>query len=361
MDKKRQTIAVAMSGGVDSSVAAFLMKKEGYRVVGVMMDVLDRDLKLEPGCSACFAKEIEVDIEAAKKVAKKLNIPFYLINLKDEGQAKVLSFFKQEYREARTPNPCIKCNIELKFGAILRELRALGVEFDLFATGHYSRIEFHRGTGQYRLYRGQDPLKDQSYFLYHLSEEQLRGIRFPLGKFNKSEIRKIAVENDLDVSNKTESMDFFKGGYHKLFEESLQSGRIVNARGEILGEHKGIVRYTIGQRRGLGIAAPKPLYVLDKDKESNTVIAGYQDELFHSNLIAEGMSWVNMSHLESQIEVKAKIRYQHKAVEVLVKPHDKDQVEVIFKEPIAAITPGQIVVFYDQDRVLGGGTIQKFW
>jgi tRNA-specific 2-thiouridylase len=361
MDKNKQTLAVAMSGGVDSSVAAFLMKKEGFRVVGVMMDVLDRDLKLDPGCSACFAKEIEVDIEDARKVAKKLDIPFYLINLKEEFKTKVLSFFRNEYREARTPNPCIKCNIELKFGAILKELRRLGVDFDVFATGHYARVEFHTDSGQYRLYRGLDPLKDQSYFLYHLCEEQLRSIRFPLGKYKKTEIRQIARDNGLDVSNKTESMDFFKGGYHKLFKEPLKSGRIVNTRGEILGEHKGIVRYTVGQRRGLGIAAPEPLYVLNKDKESNTVIAGYQDELFHSNLIAKGMSWVNISHLESQIEVKAKIRYQHKAVEVLVKPLKTNQVEVVFKEPIAAITPGQIVVFYDQDRVLGGGTIQRFW
>ncbi|MBI2851325.1 MAG: tRNA 2-thiouridine(34) synthase MnmA [Chloroflexi bacterium] len=352
-------VVMAMSGGVDSSVAVALLKKEGYQVSGVTMQIWGGDATLEEGSHhACYGPGEAEDIEDARKVARILGIPFYVFDLRQEYKTEVLDFYCQEYLSGRTPNPCWKCNRTVKFGALMDKTRQSGIEFDYFATGHYARVKYSRDTGRYLLKKAKDLSKDQSYFLSSLSQEQLRQALFPLGDYTKSEIRKMASDFGLPVSDKPESQDFIAGGYQSLIA-AAPAGPIVDKQGNTLGEHRGIPFYTIGQRKGLSISAEKPQYVTDIDAENNTIVVGSKEELYHNGLIASGLNWIAIEKPEQPIEVEARIRYRHQEAEATVTPIDEDKVYVNFKTPQLSITPGQTVVFYRGDVVLGGGIIDR--
>lgn len=355
-----------MSGGVDSSVAAALLKKEGYDVLGVIMEIYDESIT--PGSSeknrhACFGPGEKQDIEDARKVAEKLGIPLYTLDLREKYKKNILNFFISEYLNGNTPNPCVKCNHEMKFGAIVEELKKKKVEFDYYATGHYARIEYDKNRKQFILKKAVDTQKDQTYFLYRLRQDQLKNIIFPLGNYQKEEVKQLAKKllPDLDIYEKAESQDFIAGGYHQLFDNIDRSGPILDTRGKVIGIHQGIAHYTIGQKRGLGISANIPLYVIAKDKERNAIIVGEKDDVMGTRLIARNLNWLTFEDLTQPLDLKARIRFQHEDADALVIPMEdaNNKVLVKFTEPQRAITPGQAVVFYDDDIVLGGGIIEK--
>lgn len=348
-----------MSGGVDSSVAAALLKEKGYQVTGVTMKIWGGEVPLEEEPHhACYGPGEAQDIEDARKVAQMLDIPFHIIDLKQAYQTEVLDYYCREYIAGRTPNPCLRCNRTVKFGALLEKAWQSGIEFDYFATGHYARVEYNQKKHRYLLKKAADLSKDQSYFLSSLSQEQLGQALFPLGDYTKSEVRKIAADFGLEVHDKPESQDFIAGGYRSLVGVS-QPGPILDRQGNTLGEHKGISHYTIGQRKGLGISTPEPSYVIDIDPEKNAIIIGSKEDLYQDQLIASGLNWIAIEKLTEPIEVKARIRYRHPEAEAKVTPLDGDKVYVKFNQPQPAITPGQAVVFYQGDTVVGGGTIER--
>jgi len=350
---------VAMSGGVDSSVAAALLKEKGYQVSGVKMKIWDGEILPEEGTRhACYGPGEEEDIEDARKVSQILGIPFYTLDLKKEYKVEVLDYFYHEYLSGRTPNPCLRCNHKVKFGALLRKARDSGIEFDYFATGHYARVNYSKNRHRYLLKKAKDSDKDQSYFISSLSQEQLGRSLFPIGDYTKDEVRNIARDFGLGIDNKPESQDFVAGGYRSLVK-AAQPGPILNKQGDILGEHRGIPFYTIGQRKGLGIANKEPLYVTDIDPETNAITVSTREEVYQDELIASGLNWIAIEKLEQPIKVRARIRYVHQEAEATVTPINKDKVYVKFNEPQMAITPGQAVVFYQGDVVVGGGTIER--
>jgi tRNA-specific 2-thiouridylase len=355
-------VIVGMSGGVDSSVTAALLKREGYDVAGVIMEIYDDSIEADEGIRhACFGPGEKEDLEDAQKVADMLGIPLYTVDLREQYRKNIISYFVNEYLAGKTPNPCTKCNKEMKFGAILEELKKKDIPFDYFATGHYARIEYDEEKNRHRLKKGLDVKKDQSYFLYHLKEEQLRMFLFPLGAYNKEDIRELARETGIEVAEKPESQDFIAGGYHQLFDKPGEPGPILNSSGDELGRHKGLIYYAVGQRRGIGVSGEKPLYVIAKDAQRNAIIVGPKEELLGKALIAKEVSWVNFDSLAETLHLKAKIRYMSTEVEVEAVPleGEKNKVSVTFFEPQSAISPGQVVVFYDGDVVMGGGIIEK--
>ncbi len=352
-------VVVAMSGGVDSSVAAALLKEKGYRVSGVTMKIWDGEaFPGERMRHGCYGPGEEEDIEDARKVAKILGIDFYVFDLRQEYKAEVLDYFCHEYLSGRTPNPCLRCNRKVKFDALIRKTQDSGIEFDYFATGHYARVEYNKTKHRYLLKKARDLSKDQSYFISSLSQEQLGRSLFPIGNYTKEEIRKMASDFGLSVSNKPESQDFITGGYSSLIE-AAQPGPILDKQGNMLGEHGGIQLYTIGQRKRLGNSAKEPLYLIDIDPEKNAIIVGNKEEVYRDELIASGLNWVAIEKLERPTKVKARIRYLHKETEAIITPLNEDEVYVKFKEPQMAITPGQAVIFYRRDVVMGGGTIER--
>lgn len=353
-------VAVAMSGGVDSSVAAALLKEKGYEVIGVTMKVWDGETLPANGTRhACYGPGEEEDLEDARKVAQVLGIPLNIFNLRQEYKIEVLDYFCHEYLSGRTPNPCIRCNRRVKFDALLEKARDTGIEFDYFATGHYARVEHDESRSRYLLKKAKDMAKDQSYFLFALSQEQLSNSLFPLGNHTKEEVRKMAWDLELGIDDKSESQDFFAGDYSSLLGKVARPGPILNKEGEILGEHRGIPFYTIGQRKGLAISSKEPLYVTAIDQEKNVIVVGPKEEVYGDELVAMELNWIAIQELSRPVDVKAKIRYLHKEAEAMVIPLDEDKVHVKFKEPQMAITPGQAVVFYDDDIVIGGGAIER--
>ncbi|MCP5104893.1 MAG: tRNA 2-thiouridine(34) synthase MnmA, partial [bacterium] len=347
-------------GGVDSSVAAALLKKEGYDVSGVIMEIFDESTSSPEGTHhACFGPGEQEDIEDARNVAEKLGIPFYTIDLKKKYRHNILDFFVKEFQEGNTPNPCVKCNHEMKFGAIIRELEKRDIAFDYFATGHYAKIKYDENRKQMTLRKAADLSKDQSYFLFNLPVKQLERTIFPLGDYKKDDVRELAKELTPGLSQKAESQDFIAGGYHQLFGKNQEPGPILNRCGDVIGQHKGIVFYTIGQRRGLGIGGGPPLYVIAKDKKRNAVIVGGKEELLGTGLIAGNLNWLTVEHPDRPVHLKARIRFLHKEADAEVGPAGNGKVLVKFQEPQSAITPGQAVVFYDGDVVAGGGIIEK--
>jgi tRNA-specific 2-thiouridylase len=307
---------------------------------------------------SCYGPGELEDIEDAKRVCEILGIPFYEIDLVDEYRRIVLEYFRSEYLRGRTPNPCIRCNQLIKFKALLEKVESIGIDFDYFATGHYARVEYDSEKDRFILKKGIDERRDQSYFLFGLTQKQLRRILFPIGNYRKEEVRRIAKEAGLDIYDKEESQDFYGGDYRELLNTVPSSGPILDRYGRILGIHKGIWNYTIGQRKGLGIQSEKPLYVIDIDPERNAIIVGEERELYREEFYAEELNWVSIEKLEEPIEVKVKIRYKSDETDCTVIPVSKDRVLVRFKKPQRAVTPGQASVFYDGDTVVGGGIIE---
>ena len=351
--KKRALIA--MSGGVDSSVAAFLMKEKGYDCIGVTMKLYDNeDIGMEREKTCCSLS----DIEDARSVAVKLGIPYYVFNFKDDFKEKVIDPFIRSYQCGMTPNPCIECNRHLKFEHLYQRAKAL--QCDVIVTGHYARITKDE-TG-YHLLKGKDGSKDQSYVLYSMTQDQLAHTCFPLGEYSKNEIRQIAQEQGFFNADKRDSQDICfipDGDYHKFIEETTGEksvpGDFVDQEGNVVGQHKGYYCYTIGQRKGLGISAPKPYYVTEICPKENKVILGSNEDLFRSHLKADDFNWIE--NVDSDEIVKARIRYHQEEKEAKIKALDNGMVEIDFLEPQRAITKGQAVVVYRKDAVVGGGTI----
>ena len=352
-------ILVGLSGGVDSSVAAFILKQQGHEVIGATMSIWGKDgLAVHTGHkNACYGPDEKEDIEAARKVAQQLDIPYYVFDCTTQYESVVLDNFKSEYLSGRTPNPCVWCNALIKFGVLPALAKKNGLEFDKFATGHYARIE--EADGKYILKRGLAPKKDQSYFLYRLKLEQLKNIILPLGGYSKDEIRKIAKDNGLLAADKPDSQDFYGGDYNELLEISDKEGNIVDTNGKVLGTHKGFWNYTIGQRKGLGVSASEPLYVLELKKDTNEVVVGPLDKTFKKSLIAVDLNKIVAEGFTSSRRAQAKIRSTQQPVDVTVNPLEDDKIEVVFDEYQKSIALGQSVVIYDGDVVLGGGIIDS--
>jgi len=345
-------VVVAMSGGVDSSVATALLKQAGHQVTGVTMQICP-----PPKCGITATED-------AKKVADKLGIPHQVMDFSDIFAQKVIAEFCEEYSQGRTPNPCIRCNQYIKFGILRERARELGADF--IATGHHARRVKDEAKGLYLLQRGADQDKDQSYFLYALTQEQLRYTLFPIGNLTKEKIREIAREMELPVATRPESQEICfipEGDYANFLKDYIpraaEPGPILDEQGNRLGSHRGIMSYTIGQRKGLGISSKEPLYVIAIEPERNAIVVGSKDRVFGDELIAAKLNWIAIAKPASPITVKARIRYRHRETEATVKPLDESRVRVKFKEPQMAITPGQAIVFYDGDIVLGGGTIDS--
>jgi tRNA-uridine 2-sulfurtransferase len=351
-------IAVGMSGGVDSSVAALLLKQQGHAIVGVTMKLWrgGNDGTIQKG-NACYGPEEAGDIEEAGNLCRRLGVPYRVIDCSESYERIVLEYFRKEYRSGKTPNPCIRCNQEVKFGVLPRLAKESGLDFDAFATGHYAQTAFDKSRSRYLLRKGADPKKDQSYFLYRLSQEQLATTVFPLGDLRKEEVRRIAREAGLPVHDKAESQDFYSGRYGDIIGTSDRPGDIVDNAGRVLGKHNGIWNYTIGQRKGLGIAWSEPLYVIKIDAEKNRVVVGTGNETRHSTFTAVDCVWSGIETLEAPMAAQVKIRSASPEADAIIEPAANGATRVKFVAPHSAITPGQSAVFYDNAVVVGGGII----
>ena len=353
------TVAVGLSGGVDSSLAAAMLKDSGYKVIGLTMKIWRGAYKIQEGLKhACFGPGEEEDIEACKRLASRLGIEYRVIDLSEEYEKHVIEYFRKEYLEGRTPNPCVVCNRELKFGFLIDKAKSAGLEFDFFATGHYARKEVRGGLTFLR--KAVDEAKDQTYFLYGLESSRLEKILFPLGEMTKDEVRALARAQALEEAEKPESQDFVGGGdYAPLFEdEAPLPGDIVDASGSVLGRHKGLPYYTIGQRRGIGLSTGStPLYVLGLDSANNRVLVGPNSGLFSSGLRSGNFRFQDPCMAGEGIRGLAKIRQNHKPVPCTVSCEGRS---AFFTFDVAqrAVAPGQSVVLYsDEGLVLGGGII----
>lgn len=356
----KKKVIVGLSGGVDSSVAAYLLKQQGYEVTGVTMSLWDGKPSLVPsGKHACYGPDENEEIEEARELAGILDIPYRVFDCSQRYKTLVLDYFRSEYLSGRTPNPCVRCNQLIKFGMLPDLARMEGLVFDYFATGHYAVVEWNDQRKRYLLKKGIDPRKDQTYFIYRLTQEQLSKVLFPIGNMTKQEVREIATKINLPLSEKEESQDFYSGDYRDLLNVKDTPGNIVDAKGNVLGKHNGFWNYTIGQRKGLGVAYSEPLYVLSLDKEKNKVVVGIHEEVMSSSFIVNDLNWIAFESLNEPAEVEVKIRSAQNATGARIEPFENDSVKVTFNFPNDGITPGQSAVFYQDDLVLGGGVIEK--
>ena len=359
----KKKVMIGMSGGVDSSVAAYLLKEQGYDVIGVTMKLWqdDEEYELIENDGGCCSLEA---VEDARSVAQKLGIPFYVLNFKEVFKEKVIDNLIDEYINGRTPNPCIACNKHIKFDDLYRRARQIGCDY--VATGHYARIEKDEETGRYLLTKSVTDKKDQTYALYNLTQDQLEHTLLPIGEFEKEKVREMAKELGLVVHNKPDSQEicFVKDNDYANYVKrhsntSIKEGNFVDTKGNVLGRHKGIVNYTIGQRKGLGIAFGKPMFVIDIKAKNNTVILGDNSDLFQYNLIAKDVNFISIEDIKEPIRVKAKVRYAAKPADATVYKVAEDKIKIVFDEAQRAITKGQSVVMYDGDKVVGGGIIES--
>jgi tRNA-specific 2-thiouridylase len=352
-----------MSGGVDSSVAAALLRRQGRKVIGVTMNLfsLPKEDCARDDLRSCCGWKAQED---ANRVAVSLGIAHFVVDFRREFERSVIEDFGREYARGRTPNPCIRCNRFLKFGLLLERIGALGAE--TVATGHYARVTFDPGSGRWLLRKGVDADKDQSYFLYSLTQAQLSRTLFPVGELTKTEVRRLAAEFGLPVAHKGESQeicfipdDDYPRFLQERFPEAFRPGPIVDRTGKVIGRHEGIARFTVGQRSGLGIAAPRPLYVLAVDAATNTVVAGENRDLPRTRLLVEDANWISIEALNAPRAVKVKVRYRQVEASAMIVPEADGRVRVEFETPQRAIAPGQAAVFYDGDIVVGGGLIAR--
>ncbi len=359
IDKK--TIIVGLSGGIDSAVSAAILKQQGHNIIGVTLQIGNKKThKLAQ--NACFGAKEKENIYLAKKIAKKLGIKHKVFDLSNEFEEYVLRYFRKEYLAGRTPNPCVVCNQKIKFGYLFDKILKSGINFDYFATGHYAQIKYDLKQKRYLMYRGKDEKKDQSYFLYRLSQAQLKKIIFPLGDYTKQEVKKLAEKLGLqEFVSKKESQDFVRQeNYGKIIgEKGLKSGKIINLEGEIIGQHQGLANFTIGQRKGLNIGGlKKPYYVAFLDASRNQVIIGRKEQIFSQEFEIEKSKWISFKELKKAIKAKVKIRSGSDFFDCEIRPLKK-----IFKiklsRPAFAVTAGQSAVFYRKNEVLGGGIIKK--
>ena len=347
-------VLIAMSGGVDSSVAACLLTEQGYACVGCTMRLFGGD---EAGESTCCSLS---DVEDARAVAMRLGIPFYVFNFCDDFKKNVIDRFVACYRAGKTPNPCVDCNRYMKFEKLLTRAAELGCDY--VATGHYARVE--RQGDRYLLKKAADPAKDQSYVLYRLTQAQLSHVLFPLGGYGKEQTRALAAAHGFVNADKPDSQDicFVPDGDHaaaiaRLTGQTEPTGLFLDTAGRVLGEHRGISRYTVGQRRGLGIASSEPYYVLAVRPDDNTVVLGREGDLYQSEMTVTDVNWIAGQTPTAPVRCAVKIRYRQKEQPALVTPTGADTATVVFEQPQRAVTPGQSAVFYDGDTVLGGGEI----
>ena len=354
------SVMLGMSGGVDSSAAAAVLLEQGYDVVGVTMqiwpDKAEERQQVEGGCCSLSA------VDDARRVADRLRIPYYVLNFKEVFQQKVIEYFNQEYLKGRTPNPCIACNRFVKFEAMLQKAVSMGIDY--VATGHYARIGFDESSGRYLLKKSATAAKDQTYALYTMTQDQLSRTLFPIGDFTKDRVRELARELGLSVASKPDSQEICfveDNDYGRYISENtdtdIKPGNFIDQYGKKLGMHKGIIHYTVGQRKGLGIAFGKPMFVVAIRPEDNTVVLGDESEVFSSILTASDLNYISIASLTEEMRIKAKIRYSAREAAASIKPLPDGRVNVLFDEPQRAVTPGQSIVFYNDDVIVGGGVI----
>lgn len=350
-------IAVGMSGGVDSSVAAHLLKKEGHHVTGVTMRIWRGDEPARGKGNACYGPGEGAEIRRAAEVCGRLRIPHHVFDLSREYEHTVLSYFKNEYLSGRTPNPCVVCNCRMKFGLLFESAIGLtGAEY--FATGHYARVDASSGNGRSLLRKARDESKDQSYFLYRLGQEQLERTVFPLGNLLKEDVRSIAEECDIPSWDEPESQDFYNGDYGDLVREEDDPGEIVDTAGNVLGTHRGIWNFTVGQRKGLGLSHPMPLYVIAIDADRKRVVVAPKEQTFRRVFLATRFNWVSVEELTTPGKGAVKTRSAHPGAPCTAETVDEDTVRIFLDQPESGIAAGQSAVLYDGDIVLGGGIIQ---
>ncbi|HET6451207.1 MAG TPA: tRNA 2-thiouridine(34) synthase MnmA [Spirochaetia bacterium] len=350
-------VVVGMSGGVDSSVAALLLRDAGHEVHGVTMKIYSGKPAEGPVPDSCYGPGEAGDIQEAAGVCARLGIPHIVVDLSAEYRSLVLDYARDEYQSGRTPNPCVLCNGRVKFGLLLERLAAEGLPFDLFATGHYCRVTQIPQTGRWAIRAAENPRKDQSYFLCMLTQEQLSRVTFPLGDKTKPQVREIARQAGLANHARAESQDFAAGGYRAVLEQPDAPGPIVDQDGAVIGEHRGVWGYTVGQRKGLGVGGGAPLYVTRIDASSNTVVAGPEKSLYHQELVTRGVNWASREEPSGPVRLDVKIRYRNPAVPATVEPLPGGSARVTFDEPQRAIARGQWAVFYEGDILVGGGVI----
>lgn len=352
-------VVVGMSGGVDSSVAAYLLKEQGYDVIGVTMQIWqdEEQASMEENAGCCGLSAVD----DARRVAAALDIPYYVMNFKDVFKKNVIDYFVNAYLQGKTPNPCIACNRYVKWESLLE--RSLAIGADYIATGHYAQIEQLK-NGRYVLKRSENLKKDQTYALYNLTQEQLKRTLMPIGRYSKEKVREIAAKIHLKTADKPDSQDICfvpDGDYASYIEENTEfpipEGNFVTLEGKILGKHKGITHYTVGQRKGLGLSLGYPVFVLEIRPETNEVVIGTHAQSLTSTLRANQLNFMAVEDIEEPVRVFAKIRYNHKGAWCTIEKTSEDEVVCTFEEPQRAVTPGQAVVFYQDEYVLGGGTI----
>lgn len=356
-----KTVVVGMSGGVDSSVAAYLLKEQGYNVIGVTMQIWqseDRETVEEnAGCCGLSA------VDDARRVADALDIPYYVMNFREEFNENVIKYFVKDYLEGRTPNPCIACNRYVKWESLLQ--RSLSIGADYIATGHYARV-VQLDNGRYTLKKSATIHKDQTYALYNLTQEQLSRTLMPVGAYTKDVIREIAKKINLRIANKPDSQEIcfvpdnnYAGFIEEYTGETIKSGNFVDLDGKVIGKHKGIIHYTVGQRKGLGLNLGKPGFVVEIRPDTNEVVIGDNEDVFTHKLLANNINLMSIECIDGEMTFEAKIRYSHQPAKCKVRMVDEDVLECTFEEPQRAVTPGQALVLYDGDYVVGGGTIIK--